>query len=509
MIDLLRLNWFDVVFNASYLIVLLGLSAYGLHRYQIIYLFLRHRRKNPAPRRLFDSLPRVTVQLPIYNESSVVKRLLESVSHLDYPRDRLQIQVLDDSTDETLAISAAEVGRMRAAGFDIDLVRRGNREGYKAGALAHGMDSATGEYIFILDADFVPEPDILQQTIHHFTDPGVGLVQVRWGHLNRNHSLLTRMQAMFLDGHLLLEQTARCRSGRFFNFNGTAGIWRKTAIEEAGGWQADTLTEDLDLSYRAQLKGWRFVFLPDIIIPAELPPNMPAFKTQQHRWTKGSIQTCNKILPLVWKSKVPLYVKLEATVHLTSNYTYLLLLLLCIIMLPHSVAKHPGAMYSLLVDLPIFLATTVSIALFYIVAQRHLSPQSWMRKILLLPMMLSLAIGMSVNNARAVLEAMLGHKSGFTRTPKYGSGTSVSPEAPPKKKFRLTSILPTVELGFTAYFFYCAWSAIAAQKWLSLPFILLFLVGFGYVFIKSTNFSFRPLQPARRDSDEDVEPVAA
>lgn len=507
MMDLLSSNWFDVVFNTSYLLVLLGLSAYGLHRYEIIYLFLKHRRKNPQPARRFTTLPRVTVQLPIYNEYFVVKRLLEAVSRLDYPRDRLQIQVLDDSTDATITVSTAEVERLKQAGFDIALIRRGNREGFKAGALAHGLNSATGEFIFILDADFVPQPEVLQQTIQYFTDAQIGLVQVRWGHLNRDHSLLTKMQAMFLDGHLLLEQTARCRSRRFFNFNGTAGIWRRTAIDDAGGWHADTLTEDLDLSYRAQLKGWRFVFLPDLIIPAELPPNMPAFKTQQHRWAKGSIQTCNKILPLVWKSPVPFYIKLEATAHLTSNYAYLLLLALCVIMLPHSLAKHPGAWYSLLVDLPIFLITTVSVGLFYVIAQRHLSPKTWLQKLLLVPLLLSLAIGMSVNNARAVLEAIFGHKSGFTRTPKYGS--EGNPQAAVKRNWSPAAVLPFIELGFAIYFLYCTLNAIQNAQWTSVPFLLLFLFGFSYVCALSTNFSFKSLSANRRSSDEDVEPVAA
>src|SRR3954469_14421358 len=286
-----------LIWTICYLSVLVGLSAYGIHRYFIIYLFLKNRKRAPVPVSRFEQLPKVTVQLPIFNEIYVVQRLLRSVSELDYPRDRLQIQVLDDSTDETRDITAKCTEELRSRGFNVDLIQRVDRTGFKAGALATGLDQAEGEFVCILDADFVPNPDLLMRTVHFFTDPKVGMIQTRWGHLNRGYSLLTRVQAMFLDGHLLLEQTARSRSGRFFNFNGTAGLWRRSCIEDAGGWQHDTLTEDLDLSYRAQLKGWRFIFLADQVTPAELPVDMNGFKSQQHRWTKGSIQTCKKLLP--------------------------------------------------------------------------------------------------------------------------------------------------------------------------------------------------------------------
>lgn len=482
----------DAVFNNAlwsvcYLVVLLGLSAYGIHRYSIIYLFLKHKSALLKPLGEFVELPKVTVQLPVFNEYFVIRRLLDAVGKLDYPKDRLQIQVLDDSTDETTDIAAAEVEKFRAAGFDVSLVHRIDRTGFKAGALSEGMKEAAGEFIFILDADFVPPPDVLKNCIHHFTDPGIGMVQTRWGHINRNHSLLTRVQAMFLDGHLLLEQTARNRSGRFFNFNGTAGMWRRSCIEDAGGWHHDTLTEDLDLSYRAQLRGWKFRFLPDVVVPAELPTDMNGFKSQQHRWTKGSIQTCLKLLPAVWREKLPLLIKLEATAHLTSNFGYLLLLLLCILILPQSHAAHGGWMQTLLVDIPIFLVTTVSIATFYIVAQRHLNPKSWMRDLLLMPMLLALAIGMSVNNARGVIEALFKRQSEFTRTPKYGEGAAVrrvrAVRYPP-----IRSILPAVEILFALYFSFCTWNAVESGAWTSVPFLLLFLVGFAYVSAKSIGF---------------------
>ncbi len=481
----------EAVFNhyfwgASYLVVLIGLSAYGIHRWSIIYLFLKHIRRQVEPKSHFTELPAVTVQLPLYNEYYVIRRLLNAVAALDYPREKLQVQVLDDSTDETRAIAAAECERLRAEGLDIVHLHRTDRTGFKAGALENGLRTATGEFIFILDADFVPEPDVLKRSIDYFTDPAIGMVQMRWGHLNRNDSLLTRIQAMFLDGHLLLEQTARCRSGRFFNFNGTAGIWRRQAIEDAGGWEHDTLTEDLDLSYRSQLAGWKFEFLPDIVIPAELPPDMNGFKSQQHRWTKGSIQTCIKMLGTIWRAPIPFLLKVEATMHLTSNFGYLLLALLCVLMLPQTISGK-AAPHTWLVDVPIFLATTVSIATFYICAQRHLNPRGWMRDMLLLPMLISLAIGMSVNNARAVLEAVFNQQSDFNRTPKYGDARK--PTLTRRKSYLpLASLLPVLELLFAGYFAFCAWHAIMLGQWTSVPFTLMFFVGFSYVASKSVGF---------------------
>jgi len=473
------------IWSLSYLIVLLGLSAYGIHRYSIIYLFLKHRKRRIEPKSHFEELPRITVQLPLYNEYYVARRLLSAVGKLDYPKDRLQIQVLDDSTDESVDIVASEVERLRATGLDIEHVRRPNRVGYKAGALEYGLGQATGEFLFILDADFVPQSDVLRRHIHFFTDPKLGMLQMRWGHLNRDHSLLTRLQALFLDGHLLLEQTARCRSGRFFNFNGTAGIWRKTCIEEAGGWQHDTLTEDLDLSYRAQLKGWRFEFLPDVEIPAELPVDMNGFKSQQHRWTKGSIQTCMKLLPTIWRAKLPLLIKVEATMHLTSNFGYLLLALLCLMMLPKLNAPAQGLTYTFLVDVPIFFATTISISAFYLCAQIHLNRSGWWKDLWMIPMLLALAIGMSINNARGVLEALFRKQSEFTRTPKYGLG---SQRVRTFRYLPLRSFLPALEIAFAAYFAFCTFSLFQAGQYLTLPFMLLFLVGFLYVPGKSIAF---------------------
>src|SRR6266404_3869384 len=469
-----------IVWTICYLGVLIGLSAYGVHRYFIIYLFLKNRKRASIPAGRFERLPMVTMQLPIFNEVYVVERLLRSVSEIDYPRDRLQIQVLDDSTDDTRELTACCVAELQGRGFNVELIHRTDRTGFKAGALETGLASAQSEFVCILDADFVPQPDLLQKTIHFFTDPKVGMIQTRWGHLNRGYSLLTRVQAMFLDGHLLLEQTARSRSGRFFNFNGTAGLWRRSCIDEAGGWQHDTLTEDLDLSYRAQLAGWKFIFLPDVITPAELPVDMNGFKSQQHRWTKGSVQTCKKILPTIWRSTLPLTIKIEATAHLSSNFAYLLLACLCVLLHPSTGGPPPGWIRSFLIDVPIFLTASVSVAAFYICAQRELHPRTWMKEILLLPCLLALGVGLSLNNARAVLEAVFNHRSDFTRTPKYGIERKSQPWRACKYR-PLKSILPVAEMAFAIYFTYFVWFALEHRQFLTVPFLLMFQGGFLYV----------------------------
>jgi len=469
-----------LLWAVSYVVVFFWFTLYGIHRYYMIATFLRHRKNEPAPMAEYVHLPLVTVQLPVYNERYVVERLMQAVSELDYPRELLQVQLLDDSNDDSRDLVDRKAEELRAAGLDIEVLRREDRVGYKAGALAYGLKRARGEFLFILDADFVPSPGILKSTVHYFTDPKIGMIQTRWGHLNRTHSMLTRVQAMFLDGHLLLEQTARSRSGRFFNFNGTAGLWRKSCIEEAGGWQHDTLTEDLDLSYRAQLKGWRFVFLPREVTPAELPVDMNGFKSQQHRWTKGSIQTCKKLLPRIWKAKLPLPIKLEATIHLTSNFMYLLMAFLCLLLNPHAPNPFPPEYKLYLIDLPVFLSASLSVVAFYLCAQCALHPRAWFREILYLPVLLALGIGLSVNNARAVLEAVFNHETGFNRTPKYGS------ESIGRNWHRLTyrpldTLLPWMEMLFAAYFTYCVVHAIVIGQFFSVPFLLLFQFGFLYV----------------------------
>ncbi len=470
----------DAIWWFGYVTALFGLSAFGLHRYFVIWLYYRHKHLRPAPPAEFPELPPVTVQVPVFNEMYVVERLIDAVAALEYPADRLQIQILDDSTDETTAIAARRVAHWQARGVRIEHVTRPNRDGFKAGALANGLRTATGEFLALFDADFVPPPDVLGKTIHYFTDPGVGMIQTRWGHLNREYSLLTRVQSLFLDGHLLIEQTARNRSGRFFNFNGTAGIWRRRCIEESGGWHHDTLTEDLDLSYRAQLRGWRFVFLPDFVTPAELPVEMNAFKNQQHRWAKGSIQTCLKLLPAVWRGNLPLPVKIEATFHLTSNFTYLLLFAMCILVNPYFTPDPLGRWLSvLLVDLPIFSMASISVVVFYTCVLRELRPR-WWRELWAVPMLIALGIGMSLNNGRAVLEAIFKHDTEFTRTPKYGI-LSRSQSWTGKRYFALKSLVPFLELALAVYYGYYLFFAITHERWTTLPILVLFFVGFAWV----------------------------
>jgi len=494
------------IWAICYLAVLFGLCIYGIHRYVIVYLFFKHRKNVPTPVRRYDRLPHVTVQLPIFNELYVVERLLDGVSKLDYPRELLQIQVLDDSTDETRGISEGYVQRLKAQGFDIEHVHRVDRTGFKAGALKGGLDTCKGEFILILDADFIPTSDLLMETVHFFTDPTVGMIQSRWGHLNRTYSLLTRVQAMFLDGHLVLEQTARSRAGRFFNFNGTAGLWRRSCIESSGGWQHDTLTEDLDLSYRAQIRGWKFIYLADLVTPAELPAEINGFKTQQHRWTKGSIQTCKKLLPAVWRSDLPLLIKLEATAHLTSNFAYLLLAFLCVLLHPISGGLGSGVWRTVLLDIPIFVAASLSACVFYVCAQRVLYPRTWMKEMLLLPLLLALGIGLAINNARAVLEALFNHSSDFTRTPKYGI-VRKNQSWRASRYTALKTALPLIELGFAAYFTTLLLQALFLGQWGSLPFLLLFQGGFTYVGLSSIA-QWRPRAPEPDDDEpEDALPA--
>lgn len=469
----------------AYIIVLIGLAGYGSHRLTIIFLYLKYSRKRPEPLKNFSELPLVTIQLPVFNEMHVVDRLLDSVSKIDYPQDKIQIQLLDDSTDDTVSICKKGIERMRSLGFDAEHIHRTDRTGYKAGALENGTHYAKGEYLFILDADFVPNADVLLKTIHYFTDDKIGMIQTRWGHLNRTFNVLTRIQAMFLDGHLELEQTARNRSGRFFTFNGTAGIWRKSCIADAGGWEHDTLTEDMDLSYRAQLKGWRFIFLNDVETPAELPVDMDGFKSQQHRWTKGSIQVCKKVLPAIWRSKIPLFVKMEATAHLTSNFAYLLLICLCFLIYPSQYAQPKfGELTYYIVNVPIFFFASVSVILFYLTSQKALRPDSWWKEIPYLPLLLALGIGMSITNAKAVIEALCNHQTAFIRTPKYGIEQKNSDWKKSSYK-AIKSLTPVVELLFGFFFLFVVIEAAMKGNWSSAILLLPFPVGFFYTSLAS------------------------
>ena len=358
----------------AYFFVLCILGIYGWHRYYIVYLYTKYRDRVPGPPPPVADWPVVTVQLPIFNEMYVVDRLIDAVCALDYPKEKLEIQVLDDSTDETSDIAELAVRRQAARGFDIKYLHRTDRTGYKAGALDAALKVARGGFIAIFDADFVPPSDFLVRTIPYFENSRLALVQARWGHLNHDYSLLTRIQAILLDGHFVLEHGGRNRSGCFFNFNGTAGVWRREAIGDAGGWQHDTLTEDLDLSYRAQLRGWQFLFLPDLVTPAEVPVEMNAFKSQQHRWAKGSIQTCRKLLPYILQADLPLKVKVEAFFHLTANFNYVLMVALSILMFPAMYYRYNmGWTEMLLIDVPLFAAAAMAALGFHQIAVQGLT----------------------------------------------------------------------------------------------------------------------------------------
>ncbi len=463
-----------------YLLTLSILAVYGFHRGQLVFLYWKHRKRAPKPRARFEELPVVTVQLPMFNELYVAERLIESVAALDYPKDKLEIQVLDDSTDETTEIAKAKVEELVERGFDAVYVHRTDRTGYKAGALEAGLKVSRGDYLLVFDADFVPTPTLVKDLVHHFTDEKVGMVQARWGHLNRDYSMLTRVQAMMLDGHFVIEHIARNRSGRFFNFNGTAGMWRKSTIIDAGGWQHDTLTEDMDLSFRAQLRGWRFVYVPDALAPAEIPCEMNSFKTQQFRWAKGSAQTAKKLLPIVLRAKLPLHVKLEAIFHLTNNFAYVFLILLALLQLPNMLLRqNMNAPELLLLDVPLFAATSGSIVLFYLTTHRALYNNLW-EAIRRLPLMMALGIGLSLNNARAVVEGTFGQNSEFVRTPKHG--VTRNEESWTKKKYKAgKNFYSLLEFGFGLYFVGTIALAMYIGAWMSIPFLLLFMVGFLYV----------------------------
>jgi len=471
---------FETLILVLYFFILSILAVYGWHRYYIVYLYTKHRDNVPRlPQRGFDTLPVVTVQLPIYNEMYVAERLIDAVCKLDYPRDLLEIQVLDDSTDETTQIAELAVRRQAQRGIDIKYLHRTDRRGYKAGALGAGLRQARGEFVAIFDADFVPGPEFLQKTVNHFVDPKIAMVQARWGHVNQDYSLLTKIQAIMLDGHFVLEHGGRNRSGCFFNFNGTAGIWRRAAITDAGGWQHDTLTEDLDLSYRAQLRGWKFVFVPDLVVPAEVPVEMNSFKSQQHRWAKGSIQTCRKLLPAILASDQPLHVKAEAFFHLSANFNYILMVLLSILMFPAMYVRYNmGWTEMLLIDIPMFLAATASVANFYVVSQRE-AYSDWKQRVKYLPFLMAIGIGLCINNSRAVIEALLRKDSEFARTPKYGIERNAD-EWVGKKYHQSMAIQPLIELALGIYFTAAVFYALSNGIFGTLPFLMLFQVGFLY-----------------------------
>ncbi len=479
-------NAFDLALLIPYFLVMLILAAYGVHRYTLCYQYFKYRKNyNPNPPRPFDELPRVTVQLPIFNEQFVIDRLIEAVCAMEYPREKLEIQLLDDSTDETQEVAAGIVARYRAMGHPIEYIHRTNRHGYKAGALDAGLKVAKGQFVAIFDADFVPPPDWLMKVVHHFGEPEIGMVQTRWTHLNRDYSMLTQIEAILLDGHFVLEHGARARSGEFFNFNGTAGMWRREAISDGGGWQHDTLTEDTDLSYRSQMAGWKFKYLPEIECPAELPIEMTAFKTQQARWAKGLIQTSIKVLPMVFKSNISRRNKIESVYHLTANMSYPLMIVMTALLIPCMIVRfYQGWFQMLIIDVPLFTASTLSIAVFYVVSQRVLYPKSWMKTFLYLPFLMALGIGLTVTNSKAVIEALLGIKSAFALTPKYRVAKKGEKSQAAKYRKRLV-LAPWIELLIGAYFFLAILYCFSNQNYFTAPFLILFVIGYWYTGLMS------------------------
>jgi cellulose synthase/poly-beta-1,6-N-acetylglucosamine synthase-like glycosyltransferase len=451
-----------------YLATLAALGLFGLHR---VWMVARFRwRTGSEPRELPADLPLVTVQLPLYNERTVAARLLRAVGELDWPAERVEIQVLDDSSDETRSIVEAEVEALVRRGLDAKVVRRADRHGFKAGALAHGQALARGELFAIFDADFVPRPDFLRALVPEFGDPRVGLVQARWEHLNRDESLLTRAQAVLLDGHFVIEHTVRHAGGLYFNFNGTAGIWRRAAIEEAGGWQHDTLTEDLDLSYRAQLCGWRFVYRPLVTAPAEVPSDLAAFQSQQHRWAKGSVQVARKLAGRIVRADLPLGVKAEAFAHLTGNTGYpYVVALAALLPLVASDDTRLGTLW----HLAAFCVCTLSVVLFYARSQRP-SGRTLAQKLVDVPAAMALGVGMSVAQTRAVFAGLFRATGEFVRTPKRGTARVQ------RYRTRFTR-LPLAEVCFVLWFGSGLVRAVQAGLWGSLPFLTLFFAGFAWV----------------------------
>ncbi len=464
--------------EAFWFLIAFMCGLFGFHRLFLmgIYLWFKHKEKYTLPPEASNYRPHVTIQLPIYNERYVVGRLIDAVCNIQYPRHLLDIQVLDDSDDTTRQLIDTIVEKKRKQGYSIHVIRRLSRMGYKAGALQHGLSSAKGEWILIFDADFIPQPNILEKALLYLCDSKLGMVQFCWDHVNRNFSLLTRIQALFLDGHFHIEHFARNRSGRFFNFNGTAGMWRKRCITDSGGWQYDTLTEDMDLSYRAQMKGWKFLYLPDIKVPAELPIELSAFKSQQHRWAKGGIQTARKILPSLFRSSLPWSIKIEGAFHMLANVMYLVLPSMMLLM-PH-VLKNTSWL-TLYLFKSVLLFSFISVIIFYIVAAWESSLWYLIRSIKDIPLLMAVGIGLCINNSRAVLEGFFSNTAVFVRTPKYN--VTVKKDPWKRNVYRIKRLpLFCVEVFFLIYllmiFLYC----IRTTAFHIFPFLAIFIMGFVY-----------------------------
>jgi cellulose synthase/poly-beta-1,6-N-acetylglucosamine synthase-like glycosyltransferase len=468
-----------------YIFSLTVLFIFGSHGFIMIYYYLKYRMKKDCDPGAIGTYPPVTVQLPVFNELYVVGRLIDASCAMVYPKNKLEIQVLDDSTDETVEVVARYVEQYRKQGFNIVHIRRGSRQGFKAGALKYGLEIAGGEYIAIFDADFVPKPDFILKTIPYMVaDQKIGMVQTRWEHLNADYSLLTRTQAMALDGHFVIEQAVRNKVGFFINFNGTAGVWRRSCIIDAGNWQADTLTEDLDLSYRAQLRGWKFKYLNNVTSPAELPSEINALKSQQFRWTKGAIETARKILPAVWRSKLPLKLKIHATFHLTNNLVFPFIVVAGVLNVPLVFIKHSGLYDPYFTFMSVFVFAFLGSFFFYLFSQKDVHPD-WQRRLFLFPLFMAGSMGFAVNNSRAVLEGLFHKKSEFVRTPKYSilqkKDSWINKHYVPVK----ISPMVIIEMVLAVYCLFGVVSSIYFLEIAAVPFQLLFFLGFGMVSVLS------------------------
>ncbi len=479
----------DEIVLVGYFISLSILFVFGLHGFIMIYYHKKYRDVSHSPDRNFKDDSFVTIQLPLYNELYVVERLINAVCEIDYPKDKMEIQVLDDSTDETTQITAKIVEQKKNEGFDITHIRRGTREGFKAGALKAAMKTAKGDFIAIFDADFIPQKEFLKKTLSFFNNSKIGMVQTRWEHINGDYSILTKAQALALDGHFVIEQSVRNKAGFFINFNGTGGVWRKSCIVDAGNWEADTLTEDLDLSYRAQLNGWQFVFLKDFTSPAELPSEINALKNQQFRWTKGAIETAKKILPLVWRSKIPLRVKLQSTFHLTNNIVFPFILLAAILNVPLIFIKNSGPHEAYFAVMSLFVLAFVSSFMFYLYSQKDIR-NDWRKKIVLFPLFMAGSMGFAVNNSRAVFEGLLSRKSEFVRTPKFKVVSNNDSWVGKKYTSKKLGMSVIVELIMAVYCLVGIVASIYFFELAALPFQILFFLGFSFVSVTSIRHSF-------------------
>jgi len=488
----------DQIVLFAYIFSLVILLLFGCHGFVMLYYHRKYGNRVPKKKEVISNEDLITIQLPMYNEMYVAERLINAICKIEYPKDKLEIQVLDDSTDETVGIVGAVVAQKQAEGFDIQHVRRANREGFKAGALKEGLKTAKGKYVAIFDADFIPRPDFLKKTLKYFHSDEIGCVQTRWEHLNEDYSILTKIQALALNGHFVIEQSVRNKAGFFINFNGTGGVWRKDCIEDAGNWHSDTLAEDLDLSYRAQLRGWKFIYLRDETTPSELPHEINALKAQQFRWTKGHIETMKKILPVVWKSEMPFRIKWQATIHLCSNIVFPFTLMAAILNVPLVFIKNSGPYSPFFNFMAIFVIAFIGSFMFYLYAQKDVHAD-WRKRIVLFPLFMAGSMGLALNNSRAVIEGLLDRKSEFVRTPKAKIVTKDDNDS--KNKYFANMKVDSSAIIELLLAIYCLIGVAASIFFLeiaALPFQLMFFFGFASVSFLSLKQSFGKLVRANK-----------